>query len=69
MKGFISRCEKYRKKYHDVRLQALRQTIARQLGKSHPLVNVLEYGVAFHNADLPEDVRAVIESAYKGKVI
>lgn len=69
MKGFISRCEKYREKYHDVRLQALTQTIARQLGKSHPLVNVLEYGVAFHNADLPEDVRAVIESAYKGKVI
>lgn len=24
MKGFISRCEKYREKYHDVRLQALR---------------------------------------------
>lgn len=69
MNGFISRCGKYRDKYHDVRLQALKQTIARQLGKSHPLVKVLEYGVAFHNADLPEDVRSVVESAYKGKVI
>jgi hypothetical protein len=69
MNGFISRCEKYQNKHDDVRLLALRQTIARQLGKNHPLVNVLEYGVAFHNADLPEDVRAVIESAYKGKVI
>lgn len=69
IKSFINRCNKYCKKSDDLRLKSLRKNIERQLGKSHPLIKALEYGVAFHNGDLPEDVRSVIESAYKNKLI
>ncbi len=30
---------------------------------------VIDYKVGFHDGDLPEDVRSVIESAYKNKLI
>lgn len=69
MKSFIGRSGKYRPESRDGRLLALKQTIIRQLGANHPLIGALDYGVAFHNGDLPEDVRVVIESAYRDKVI
>ena len=69
MKSFIDRSKKYRHESKDSRLSALKQTIARQLGENHSLISALDYGVACHNGDLPEDVRAAIESAYKEKAI
>ena len=67
--SFISRCDKYRDKIEDSRLLMLKRNIARQIGIEHPLVKALDYKVGFHDADLPEDVRNVIESAYKNKLI
>lgn len=65
IKSFISKCEKYRDKDMDSRLESLKLNIARQLGSEHMLVKALDYKVGFHDGDLPEDVRSVIESAYK----
>lgn len=69
IKSFISRCDKYRERITDARLESLKLNIARQLGSEHLLVKALDYKVGFHDADLPEDVRSVIESAYKNKLI
>lgn len=69
IKSFISKCEKYRDKDTDSRLESLKLNIARQLGSEHMLVKALDYKVGFHDGDLPEDVRSVIESAYKNKLI
>lgn len=69
IKSFISKCEKYRDIDTDSRLESLKLNIARQLGSEHMLVKALDYKVGFHDGDLPEDVRSVIESAYKNKLI
>ena len=69
VKSFVSKCEKYRDKDTDSRLEILKLNIARQLGSEHILVKALDYKVGFHDGDLPEDVRSVIESAYKNKLI
>ena len=69
IKSFISKCEKYRDIDTDSRLESLKYNIARQLGSEHLLVKALDYKVGFHDGDLPEDVRSVIESAYKNKLI
>ena len=69
IKSFISKCEKYRDIDTDSRLESLKHNIARQLGSEHMLVKALDYKVGFHDGDLPEDVRSVIESAYKNKLI
>ena len=69
IKSFISKCEKYREIHIDSRLESLKDNIARQLGSEHLLVKALDYKVGFHDGDLPEDVRSVIESAYKNKLI
>ena len=50
-------------------MDSLKLNIARQLGSEHLLVKALDYKVGFHDGDLPEDVRSVIESAYKNKLI
>lgn len=69
IKSFVSRCDKYRNIDIDSQLETLKLNIARQLGSEHLLVKALNYKVGFHDGDLPEDVRSVIESAYKNKLI
>ena len=67
--SFVNKAEKYLPKENNVNLEMLRINISKQLGINHPLCISLQYGVAYHNGDLPEDVRLVIESAYKKKLI
>lgn len=67
--SFISRAKKYLLPENDEELNNLIITVQKQLGKDHLLCKNLKYRVAFHNGDLPEDVRISIENAYKNGVI
>lgn len=39
--------------------------LAQILGESHSLVRCLKYGVAYHDGDLPDDVRIIIENEFR----
>lgn len=39
--------------------------LAQILGEGHLLVKSLKYGVAYHNGDLPDDVRSIIENEFR----
>jgi replicative superfamily II helicase/uncharacterized tellurite resistance protein B-like protein len=39
--------------------------LAQILGEEHLLVKSLKYGVAYHNGDLPDDVRNIIENEFR----
>ena len=45
--------------------QMISNKLAQILGESHLLVRVLKRGVAYHNGDLPDDVRGIIESEFR----
>lgn len=49
--------------------RALSQMAAQRLGPSHPLVDVLAVGVAYHHAALPVDVQSEIEDACRSGLI
>jgi superfamily II DNA/RNA helicase len=67
---FVDRSGKYLDKITDEQsLDDLKRTIIKKIGANHKLCKALDYGVAFHNGDLPEDVRIAIENAYRNKVI
>ncbi|MGW0669894.1 DEAD/DEAH box helicase [Streptomyces sp. NPDC002746] len=52
----------------DVRPEAtaLTEFLAETLGEQHPLVNCTRHGVAFHHADLPDDVLHAVEQGLRG---
>jgi helicase len=66
---FCKRAEEYLEQLENETLVRLQEYITRRLGRGFPLVSCLPYGVAFHHGDLPLDVRAEIEKAYKEKAI
>jgi len=43
----------------------IRRLAEQRLGPSHPLVNMLDHGVAYHHSALPDDIQAEIESAVR----
>ena len=45
--------------------ERLSVSLAQILGESHLLVKCLKYGVAYHDGDLPDDVRSIIESEFR----
>ena len=68
--SFVDRTGKYLEKItNEQSLSDLKRTVIRKLGANHKLCKALDYGVAFHNGDLPEDVRTSIENAYRKGVI
>ncbi|MEZ4358451.1 MAG: DEAD/DEAH box helicase [Eubacteriales bacterium] len=69
IKSFIKRAPKYLSPDNNVELNNLITTVQKQLGKDHLLCKYLNFGIGFHTGDLPEDVRASIENAYKNGVI
>lgn len=46
-------------------LRILKSFLEKRLGKEHPLVKNILYGIAYHHGDLPIEVRKEIEKAYK----
>lgn len=43
----------------------IRRLAEQRLGAAHPLVQMLDHGVAYHHAALPDDIQAEIESAVR----
>lgn len=50
-------------------LAKLHEYVAYQYGANYPLSTYLEYGFAYHNGGLPQDVREYIEDYYRGRLI
>jgi hypothetical protein len=44
-------------------IQSLLEVVEYRLGLGHPLYSLLQKGVAYHHGSLPDDIRAMIESA------
>jgi replicative superfamily II helicase len=69
LERFIEYSGKYLPLKNDVRINNLKAFLESRLGREHPLVNSILYGVAYHHGDLPLEVRKEIEKAYKADLI
>lgn len=47
----------------------LKEYLKLRLSEDHPLTKIIQYGIGFHDWDLPKDVRIEIENAYKEWII
>ncbi|WP_195923723.1 DEAD/DEAH box helicase [Clostridium tepidum] len=69
LERFIKHSDKYMPLKNDEGTIYLKTFLESRLGREHPLVNSILYGVAYHHGDLPLEVRKEIERAYKADVI
>jgi replicative superfamily II helicase len=69
LERFIKYSGKYLTLKNDERINNLKAFLESRLGREHPLVNSILYGVAYHHGDLPLEVRKEIEKAYKADLI
>lgn len=65
LERFIKYSCKYLTLKNDERINNLKAFLESRLGREHPLVKSILYGVAYHHGDLPIEVRKEIEKAYK----
>lgn len=63
LERFIKKSSKYMEEKAEG--ERLSLSLAQLLGESHLLVSSLKYGVAYHDGDLPDDVRSIIESEFR----
>lgn len=69
LERFIKHSDKYMPLKNDEKIMSLKVFLESRLGREHPLVNSILYGVAYHHGDLPLEVRKEIERAYKADLI
>ena len=63
LERFVKKSEIYLKEStQGARISA---NLAQILGEGHLLVKSLKYGVAYHNGDLPDDVRSIVENEFR----
>ncbi len=69
----VARMNRYGERLLDNRnsdaLAKLHDYVAYQYGANYPLSLYLEYGFAYHNGALPQDIREYIEDYYRGRLI